>query len=231
MHTQKDHVWDYRSAVRSSARPHSSCSRLTIVITVKLSWAEYPTRLSERSLLSLIGISERRKDAISCLMFSKMLRVWLCEQPDVRLRFGSGSCLSWVNRYHSSRSDDGFLRQEREETRKCKELNISLPHRFWLRPLAIFGSILGTGNLLFAATLFVNPGGTGGCFPTISAAVAAASPNDTVKVAAGTYAEDVVIGKALSLVGASRSTTIIDATGLSDMASTSMASTTKGSVA
>ena len=80
----------------------------------------------------------------------------------------------------------------------------------------IFGSILGTGNLLFASTLCVNPGGTGGCFSTISAAVAAASPNDTVKVAAGTYAEDVVIGKALSLVGASRSTTIIDATALSN---------------
>jgi Right handed beta helix region len=80
----------------------------------------------------------------------------------------------------------------------------------------IFGSILGTGNLLFAATLCVNPGGTGGCFSMISAAVAAASPNDTVKVAAGTYAEDVVIGKAISLVGASRSTTIIDATGLSN---------------
>jgi Right handed beta helix region len=80
----------------------------------------------------------------------------------------------------------------------------------------IFGSILGTGNLLFAATLCVNPGGTGGCFSTITAAVAAASPNDTVNVAAGTYAEDVVIGKALSLVGASRSTTIIDATGLSN---------------
>ena len=80
----------------------------------------------------------------------------------------------------------------------------------------IFGSILGTGNLLFAATLCVNPGGTGGCFSTITAAVAAASPNDTVKVAAGTYAEDVVIGKALSLVGASRSTTIIDATALSN---------------
>ena len=60
------------------------------------------------------------------------------------------------------------------------------------------GSILGTGNLLFAATLCVNPGGTGGCFSTINSAVAAASPNDTVKVAAGSYAEDVVIGKALS---------------------------------
>jgi hypothetical protein len=35
-------------------------------------------------------------------------------------------------------------------------------------------------------------------------------------VAAGTYTEDVVIGKTLSLVGASRNTTIIDATGLSN---------------
>ncbi len=78
------------------------------------------------------------------------------------------------------------------------------------------GSILGTGNLLFAATLCVNPGGTGGCFSTINSAVAAASPNDTVKVAAGSYAEDVVIGKALSLVGAGRGVTIIDATGLAN---------------
>lgn len=80
----------------------------------------------------------------------------------------------------------------------------------------IFGCVQGTGNLLFAATLCVNPGGTAGCFATINAAVAAASPNDTVKVAAGTYAEDVMIGKALSLVGASPSTTVIDATGLSN---------------
>ena len=78
------------------------------------------------------------------------------------------------------------------------------------------GSILGMGNLLFAATLCVNPGGTGGCFSTINSAVVAASPNDTVKVAAGTYAEDVVIGKALSLVGAGRGVTIIDATGLAN---------------
>jgi hypothetical protein len=80
----------------------------------------------------------------------------------------------------------------------------------------IFWSMLGTGNLLFAATLCVNPGGTGGCFSKINAAVAAASPSDTVKVAAGTYAEDVVISKALSLVGAGSGTTIIDAAGLSN---------------
>jgi parallel beta-helix repeat protein len=36
------------------------------------------------------------------------------------------------------------------------------------------------------------------------------------QVAAGTYAEDVVIGKPLSLVGANPNTTIIDATGLSN---------------
>jgi hypothetical protein len=67
-----------------------------------------------------------------------------------------------------------------------------------------------------AATLCVNPGGTKGCFSKIGAAVKAASPNDTINVAAGTYKEDVVIGKALSLIGAGRATTIIDATGLSN---------------
>src|SRR5579863_2202958 len=67
-----------------------------------------------------------------------------------------------------------------------------------------------------AATLCVNPGGTKGCYSTIGAAVSAASPNDTISVAAGTYKEDVVIGKALSLVGANQHNTIIDATGLSN---------------
>jgi len=67
-----------------------------------------------------------------------------------------------------------------------------------------------------AATLCVNPGGTGGCYSTIAAAVSAASPNDTVAVAPGTYKEDVVIGKPLALIGANQSKTIIDATGLSN---------------
>ena len=67
-----------------------------------------------------------------------------------------------------------------------------------------------------AATLCVNPGGTGGCYSTINAAIAAASSHDSVRVASGTYKEDVVIGKALSLVGASSSATTIDATGLSN---------------
>jgi pectin methylesterase-like acyl-CoA thioesterase len=62
----------------------------------------------------------------------------------------------------------------------------------------------------------VNPGGTAGCFSSINAAIAAASPNDTVKVAVGTYKEDVVIGKALSLIGAGSGTTAIDAAGLAN---------------
>ncbi len=66
-----------------------------------------------------------------------------------------------------------------------------------------------------AATLCVNPGGKGGCFATIGAAVAAASVGDTVQVATGKYAEgDIIIAKSsLSLIGANSSNTIIDATG------------------
>lgn len=67
-----------------------------------------------------------------------------------------------------------------------------------------------------AATLCVNPGGTGGCYSTISAAVAAASARDEIDVAPGTYTEDVVITKPLSLIGRDRTTTIIDATGQSN---------------
>ena len=76
--------------------------------------------------------------------------------------------------------------------------------------------LAGMCPLAVAATLCVNPGGTNGCFSTIKAAVSAASANDTINVAPGTYKEDVVIGKSLSLVGASRNNTIIDATGLSN---------------
>lgn len=64
-----------------------------------------------------------------------------------------------------------------------------------------------------AATLCANPGGIGGCFQTIGAAVAAASAGDTIQVAPGTYSEDVIIGKSLSLVGANNANTIIEAKG------------------
>ncbi|MFN7995766.1 MAG: right-handed parallel beta-helix repeat-containing protein [Bryobacteraceae bacterium] len=66
------------------------------------------------------------------------------------------------------------------------------------------------------ATLCVNPGGTGGCYATINAAVTAAANHDIVRVAAGTYKEDVVIGRPLSLVGSGSQSTIIDAAGMAN---------------
>jgi parallel beta-helix repeat protein len=67
-----------------------------------------------------------------------------------------------------------------------------------------------------AKTLCVRPSGAGGCFKTISAAVAAASQNDTIKVGPGTYKEGVTIGIPLSLIGAGAEASTIDATGLSN---------------
>jgi hypothetical protein len=65
-----------------------------------------------------------------------------------------------------------------------------------------------------AATLCVKTHGNGGgCYSTISAAVAAANAGDTVQVEQGTYAEQVVITKSIALVGANQANTIIDATG------------------
>ena len=65
-----------------------------------------------------------------------------------------------------------------------------------------------------AATICVNPHGLFGCKSTISAAVAAASPGDTVQVFQGTYKEQVVITATLSLIAAPGSNPVIDATGL-----------------
>jgi len=63
-----------------------------------------------------------------------------------------------------------------------------------------------------AATLCVDPKNSA-CFATIGAAVTAAAPGDIVQVQAGTYPEDVVIAKSLSLIGADAGTTVINATG------------------
>jgi hypothetical protein len=71
-----------------------------------------------------------------------------------------------------------------------------------------------------AATLCVNPGGTGGCFATIQGAVNAANPagGDEIDVAAGTYVEpQVVVNKGVTISGAGIGQTILDgadATGL-----------------
>jgi parallel beta-helix repeat protein len=73
----------------------------------------------------------------------------------------------------------------------------------------------GISQFAAGATLCVTKNPSPGCpYSTIGAAVAAASAGDVVQVSQGTYKEDVVVGKAISLVGANRNNTIIDATGL-----------------
>lgn len=67
-----------------------------------------------------------------------------------------------------------------------------------------------------AKTLCVNPSGAHSCYAKIQLAVNAASSNDTINVAAGTYSEDVMIGKPLSLIGAGAGKSIIDATNLAN---------------
>ena len=67
-----------------------------------------------------------------------------------------------------------------------------------------------------SAASCVNPHGTSGCFSSISAAVAAASPHQVILVGPGKYKEDVVIGIPLTLIGTGRDVTFIDATGLSN---------------
>ena len=73
---------------------------------------------------------------------------------------------------------------------------------------------IAASGVATAATLCVNPGGKFGCKSTISAAVAAASPGDTIVVAQGTYKEQVTITKSVSLVGLGFTKPIIDAKGL-----------------
>jgi parallel beta-helix repeat protein len=63
-----------------------------------------------------------------------------------------------------------------------------------------------------AATLCVNPGGTAGCYASITAAVNAAPSGSTIQVAQGIYKESVVIAKTVLIIGDSGNA-IIDATG------------------
>jgi nitrous oxidase accessory protein NosD len=74
---------------------------------------------------------------------------------------------------------------------------------------------LATSSAL-AATHCVNPKGTSGCNSTISAAVAAASAGDVINIAAGTYADQVIITKSLSLIGDPFNPPTINATGKSN---------------
>ena len=83
----------------------------------------------------------------------------------------------------------------------------------YLLALALFAATLLLQPMLFANTLCVNPGGTNGCYATISAAVAAASTGDTINVKPGVYREDVIVNKPVSIVGTKPVITIVDAEG------------------
>lgn len=81
------------------------------------------------------------------------------------------------------------------------------------RLIAVALGLAASCSMAFAAkTLCVNPNGTGGCYKTISAAVAAAADGDIVQVQEGTYFEQVTITKTLSLIAAPLSHPVIDAT-------------------
>jgi Right handed beta helix region len=67
---------------------------------------------------------------------------------------------------------------------------------------------------LTAATLCVDAHRSPPCYSTIQAAVNHASADDVIKVAPGTYKEYVTIGIPLSILGADRESTIVDAAGL-----------------
>ena len=94
---------------------------------------------------------------------------------------------------------------------RCREI-----HGHTVRYVIGLGVLSLCAASSLAATLCVNPGGTFGCKSSISAAVSAASPGDTIVVAPGTYKEQVVIAKSISLVALVKGLSIIDAKGLSN---------------
>ena len=77
--------------------------------------------------------------------------------------------------------------------------------------LSILGAVVVACFLplsLFAATVVVTPPGTTPCknlaqYPTITAAVNGVPPNSTIYICPGTYAEQVMIAKKLTLIGES----------------------------
>lgn len=84
-----------------------------------------------------------------------------------------------------------------------------------MRSSAMLFAVCGGAAALSAnaATICVNPAGSGGCQTTIQAAVIAAMAGDVIKIAAGTYREAVIVpaGKdGLILQGGSAKRTIID---------------------
>ncbi len=87
----------------------------------------------------------------------------------------------------------------------------NLPRLCQAGAMAVWFAVV-TGNAA-AATLCVNHNPNSGCFPTIGAAIAAASPGDTITVAPGVYNTEVRITIPLSLIGSGAAQTTINALG------------------
>src|SRR5579872_1531940 len=85
--------------------------------------------------------------------------------------------------------------------------------RLWLVTCYAIGFVAFSQSVP-AATLCVNPSGSNGCYSSIQVAVNHAAVNDVIKVAAGTYYEEVDIGIPVSIIGVGASASIIDATNL-----------------
>src|ERR1700676_873915 len=91
------------------------------------------------------------------------------------------------------------------------------------RAFAVAALCAGICQSASSATLCVNPGGAPGCYSMIGAAVMKGYADftldgtiDTINVAPGIYMEDVIIQTPLSLVGAGRGQSIINAVGLAN---------------
>lgn len=86
--------------------------------------------------------------------------------------------------------------------------------RLCARAICALCVILLGSQFATAKTLCVNPTAKNGCYATISDALSHASANDTIRVAAGTYSEEVDIAFPVSIIGAGANSTIVDATNL-----------------
>ncbi len=86
------------------------------------------------------------------------------------------------------------------------------------RMLAVLALFIASGALASASAgiLCVSQQKVPWCKSTIGAAVSAASPGDTILVGPGTYKEDVIVTKSLSLLALDGKSAVIDATGLSN---------------
>ena len=69
-------------------------------------------------------------------------------------------------------------------------------------------------NVCHAASVCVNPGGTGGCLASIQQAITVVAPRGRIDVAAGTYGESlgIPIGAQIQIYGAGAALTVIDGT-------------------